>query len=122
MAEEALKEQMTEVAEDQLIVGTSLWKDAWKRLKKNRAAVVGGAVVVLMVVACFIGPYIVKWTAGYDYETQNLSYGAHSPNWHHWFGTDFFGRDLFTRVLYGGQISLTVGLLAALVAATVGTV
>jgi oligopeptide transport system permease protein len=122
MAQTARKEEVSIVTDAQLIVGTSLSKDAWKRLKKNKPAVVGGAIVTLMVLACFIGPFIVKWTAGYNYETQNLAFGAKPPSFKHWFGTDFFGRDLFTRVLYGGQISLTVGLLAALVAASVGTV
>jgi oligopeptide transport system permease protein len=102
--------------------GTSLWEDAWKRLKKNRAAVVGGIVVLLMILFSFVGPFLMKAIYGYDYESQNLGYGAHSPNLLHWFGTDYYGRDLFTRVLFGCQISLTVGLLAALVAASVGTI
>src|SRR2546425_1219606 len=114
-------EQKQDLEQQQLIVGTSLTQDAWKRLKKNRAAVSGGVIVAFLVLSCFIGPLIVRHTWGYEYDAQNLAYGAHSPNWKHWFGTDFFGRDLFTRVLYGGQISLIVGLLAALVAATVGT-
>ncbi len=104
-----------------LVAGTSLWRDAWRRLRKNTMAVVGGAVVFFLVIACFFGPFVVRSTWGYDFETQNLAYGAQPPSWQHWFGTDFFGRDLFTRVLFGGQVSLTVGLLAALVAATVGT-
>ena len=65
---------------------------------------------------------VIDLTWGYDYESQNLDYGAKAPSLDHWFGTDFFGRDLLTRVLYGGQISLIVGLLAALVAGFVGTV
>jgi oligopeptide transport system permease protein len=64
---------------------------------------------------------VLSATLGYDYEAQNLRYGAQPPSLAHWFGTDYFGRDLFTRVLYGGQISLAVGLLAAGVAATIGT-
>jgi oligopeptide transport system permease protein len=107
---------------NELVAGTSLWRDAWRRLKQNRAAVLGGVVVGLLVLLCFVGPYFVRATLGYDYETQDLAYGARPPSWHHPFGTDFFGRDLLTRVLYGGQVSLTVGLLAATVAATVGTV
>src|SRR5690606_32503518 len=106
----------------ELVEGTSLWRDAWRRLKKNRMAVIGGVVVLLMVVACFVGPFVMAAVFGYDYETQNLAHGAKPPSLTHWFGTDFFGRDLFTRVLYGGQVSLIVGLLAALVAAAIGTV
>ena len=99
--------------ESQLIEGTSLWADAWKRLKKNKMAVAGGITVILLVLACFIGPFIVKAIWGYDYQ---------APSTAHWFGTDYHGRDLFTRVLYGGQISLMVGLLAATVAAGIGTI
>lgn len=105
-----------------LITGTSLWQDAWKRLRKNRAAVAGGAITAVLVLACFLGPIVIKLTWGYSYEAQDLTYGARAPSLKHWFGTDFFGRDLLTRVLHGGQISLVVGLLAATVAAVVGTV
>ena len=110
------------VAEGDLVAGTSLWLDAWKRLKKNRLALFGAQVVVLMVVSCFLGPVVIKATWGYDYEAQDLAYGAQPPSLQHWFGTDFFGRDLLTRVLYGGRVSLMVGFLAAGVAATVGTI
>lgn len=105
----------------ELVEGTSLWKDALKRLRRNRMAMLGAVVTVVLVVACFIGPPIIAATWGYDFEQQDLAYGARPPSAAHWFGTDFFGRDLLTRVLFGGQISLTVGLLAATVAATVGT-
>ena len=63
-----------------------------------------GVVIVVLVVACFLGPTLVRVTWGYEYEVQDLSYGAQAPSWSHWFGSDFHGRDLFTRVLYGGQI------------------
>ncbi|HET6344128.1 MAG TPA: ABC transporter permease [Myxococcota bacterium] len=107
---------------DTLERGTSLWADAKARLKKNRMAVAGGVVVALLSVACFVGPTLIGWTWGYDFEAQDLAYGAQPPSWGHPFGTDFHGRDLLTRVLCGGQISLAVGLCAALIAATVGTV
>ncbi|HEX7477981.1 MAG TPA: ABC transporter permease [Polyangiales bacterium] len=103
------------------IAGDSLWKDAVKRLRKNRMAMLGAIVTVLLTAACFVGPSLLAQLCGYDYETQDLAYGAHRPTLAHWFGTDFFGRDLLTRVLYGGQISLVVGLLAASVAASIGT-
>ncbi len=95
--------------------------NAFRRLKKNRAAVFGAVVVILLFAVSFLGPLIIRVIWGYTYEAQDLAYGARPPSWQHWFGTDFYGRDLLTRVLYGGQISLTVGLLAALVAAGVGT-
>lgn len=107
---------------DDLIEGSSLWLDAWRRLAKNRMALAGGLVVVVMGLLCFLGPPLIELVWGYDYEAQDLAYGAQPPSLAHWFGTDFHGRDLFTRVLYGGQISLIVGILAALVAATIGTI
>jgi oligopeptide transport system permease protein len=109
-------------AEDDLVVGTSLWRDAFRRLQKNRMAMAGLLVTVSLTLFSFAGPLFMKQLWGYDYETQNLGYGPRPPSAAHWFGTDYFGRDLLTRVLFGGQISLTVGLLAASVAALVGTV
>ncbi len=109
------------LADEELVAGTSLWKDAYRRLRKNTMAMFGGYTVIFLVIACFLGPVLISVTWGYDYETQNLEYGARPPNWDHWFGTDYYGRDTLTRVLYGGQISLMVGLLAASVAALIGT-
>jgi oligopeptide transport system permease protein len=108
-------------ATDETLVGVSLWQDAWRRLRRNRMAMAGGYVTVVLTIAAFLGPFLIRATWGYDYDLQNLRYGARPPSAAHWFGTDFFGRDLLTRVLYGSQISLTVGFLAAVVAATIGT-
>ena len=104
-----------------LVRGTSLWRDAWKRLRKNHMAVASIVVVSSLALACIVGPPLLKISFNYDYEAQDLDYGAQPPSLAHWFGTDFHGRDLFTRSLYGGRVSLTVGVLAALVSATVGT-
>ena len=104
----------------ELVVGTSLWKDAFRRLMKNRMAVTCGILFCLSCALFILGPYVVEATWGYTYDSQDLNYGPQPPSLHHWFGTDFFGRDLFTRVLYGGRVSLTVGLLAAVVSALIG--
>lgn len=103
--------------EAQLVEGTSLWKDAWRRLRKNRMAVAGGTFVVLLAIAAFVGPFL----TGYGFEEQNLDYGAQPPSFGHWMGTDYLGRDLLTRVFYGSQISLLVGLMAAVVSLVIGT-
>jgi oligopeptide transport system permease protein len=102
--------------------GSSLWQDAWRSLKRNRMAMAGLWVTCGLTLASFVGPLFTHALWGYDYDAQNLDYGARAPSLQHWFGTDYFGRDLLTRVLLGGQISLTVGLLAATVAASIGTV
>lgn len=96
--------------------GASLWHDAWLRLKKNRAAVTGGVVLAVMVVLAILTP----WIAPYGYEAQNLDLGATPPSAAHWLGTDIFGRDLLTQILYGGRISLAVGFIATAVALAIG--
>ena len=96
--------------------GASLWHDAWLRLKKNRAAVSGGVVLAVMVVLAILTP----WIAPYGYEAQNLDLGATPPSAAHWLGTDIFGRDLLTQILYGGRISLAVGFIATAVALVIG--
>jgi len=105
-----------------LVAGTSLWSDAWKRLRRNRMAVASGGVLLVLALTCLAGPGLIAATWGYDAETQDLAYGPRPPSWQHPFGTDFYGRDLLVRVLAGGRVSLAVGFLAALVAATIGTV
>lgn len=106
----------------ELVAGTSLGQDAFRRLMKNKMAIVCGAFFVLSCLLFVLGPIAIEATWGYTYESQDLAYGARPPSLHHWFGTDFFGRDLFTRVLYGGRVSLTVGVLAAIVSAMVGMI
>jgi oligopeptide transport system permease protein len=107
---------------DGLLVGSSPMRDAWKRLQRNRMAMAGLWTTLGLTTLCLLGPFAVRAIWGYEYDSQDLAYGAHPPSLQHLFGTDYFGRDLLTRVLYGGQISLAVGLLAATVAASVGTV
>ena len=96
--------------------GASLWNDAWLRLKKNRAAVSSGVLLSIMVVVAILTP----WIAPYGYEAQNLDLGATPPSAAHWLGTDIFGRDLLTQILYGGRISLAVGFIATAVALIIG--
>lgn len=96
--------------------GVSLWTDAWRKLKKNRLALFGLYTMIFVVTACLFTP----WIAPYGYEEQNLVLGASSPSMSHWFGTDILGRDIFTRVLYGGRVSLMVGFIATSVALLIG--
>lgn len=94
----------------------SLWRDALGRLYKNKPAAFSALVLCLMVLAALITP----WIAPYDYEVQNLDLGATPPSGTHWLGTDIFGRDLLTQILYGGRISLAVGFVATAVALVIG--
>jgi oligopeptide transport system permease protein len=96
--------------------GTSLWQDAWIKLSKNYLALFGLAIIGLLCVISLLTP----WIAPYGYEQQNLLLGATSPSAEHWLGTDIFGRDMLTRIMYGGRVSLTVGFIATAVALVIG--
>lgn len=96
--------------------GVSLWQDAWLRLRKNRLAMAGLVFLLLVLVLCLLVP----WLTPYGYEEQNLRLGATPPSTAHWLGTDTFGRDLLTRILYGGRMSLAVGFIATAVALVIG--
>jgi oligopeptide transport system permease protein len=98
--------------------GTSLWREAWHRLAKNKMAVVCAIILIFLALSAFLGPFFLKQS----YETQNLALGAVPPNAQHWFGTDTLGRDLFVRVLYGGRVSLSVGLCATAIALLIGVI
>ena len=103
------------ITPDQLEHGSSLWRDAWHRLRKNQLAVAGGCLVIVFALLCAFGPLFSQ-----TYQDQNLDLGAVGPNSAHWLGTDTLGRDLLARILYGGRISLMVGLVATFVALVIG--
>ncbi|MFT6286951.1 MAG: oligopeptide transport system permease protein [Alcanivorax sp.] len=96
--------------------GTSLWKDAWRRLRKNPMALFGLVVLSLFIVIALLTP----WIAPYAYDAQDLELGAKPPSAANWLGTDIFGRDLMTQIMYGGRISLAVGFVATAVALLIG--
>lgn len=102
---------------DEVEQGTSLWRDAWHRLSRNTLAVTGGAILILITVVCFAGPLFSQ-----PHDRLDLALRATPPSWEHWLGTDTLGRDLFARVLYGGRISLMVGVCATLVALIIGVI
>jgi oligopeptide transport system permease protein len=114
-----------------VVGGTSLWKDAWRRLLKNKLAVFGIVVVILVGIASIIGPPIIKRTTGYapDYIPADAKLIKSFPpfrapdgsfSWTHPMGTDNQGRDMLARVLQGGQISLMVGVIATIVSLLIG--
>jgi len=105
-----------EITPDQLEQGSSLWRDAWHRLRRNKLALFGGGVVIVFTLTCVLAP----WIFHLSYQDQDLDLGAVPPSPQHWLGTDTLGRDLLARILYGGRISLMVGLVASLVALVIG--
>jgi len=89
--------------------------DAWHRLRRNKLAVAAAVILILLGLACGLGPLFSQ-----SYQEQNLDLGATGPSWQHLLGTDWLGRDLLARTLYGGRISIMVGLVATFVALTIG--
>lgn len=102
---------------DEVEQGTSLWRDAWHRLSRNKLAVTGGAILILIAAICLAGPLFTQ-----PHDRLDLELRATPPSFEHWLGTDTLGRDLFARVLYGGRISLMVGVCATLVALIIGVI
>ena len=97
--------------------GNSLWSDAWLRLKKNRLAFISLWVLVFIFAICFILPATPIIKPARDTDLAN-SFAA--PSAENWLGTDQLGRDLLSRVLNGGQVSLLVGLIATLISIVIG--
>ena len=107
----------------QKIKGASLWRDAWRRLLRNRLAVFGMVVMAILVLAVIIGPAIIYWATGYTYDlipTDRELVRAMPPSFSHLMGTDDAGRDILARVLQGGRISLMVGIISTTVSLIVG--
>lgn len=96
--------------------GRSLTQDAWARLLRNKMAMAGLIFIIFLVVVALFTP----WLAPYGYQEQNLELGVSPPSGEHWLGTDIYGRDLLTRLMYGSRISLLVGFVATAVALIIG--
>lgn len=95
----------------------SLWRDAWDRLVKNKLAVVGLAMVLVLFFAAVFGPYLTP----YDFLSQNLDDRNLPMSWAHWFGTDDLGRDVFSRVLYGARTAFFVAIVVTIIAVIIGS-
>lgn len=107
-------ERDTNIRESTFIVRPN-W---WQRFKVNRLAVVGAGIIAVMIVLAIFGPLI----SPYTYADQSLIDANQSPSLAHWFGTDTLGRDIYTRVMYGARISLTIGIVAALLNLVIGVI
>ncbi|MEZ4415509.1 MAG: ABC transporter permease [Gemmatimonadota bacterium] len=89
----------------------------WRRLSRHTPAWLSFGVFVVVAAACVAAP----WIAPYEFDAIDLGSIREAPSWAHWMGTDDLGRDLFTRVLYGGRISILIGVLSALLGTGLGT-
>jgi oligopeptide transport system permease protein len=96
----------------------SLWNDAWRRLRKNKAAVVSGGFLVLVSFVAIFAEFL----APYSFDEQNIDAILQTPSLQYWWGTDDLGRDIFSRMVYGAQMSMSVGVFTAIFSLAMGTV
>ncbi|HVH32038.1 MAG TPA: oligopeptide ABC transporter permease [bacterium] len=99
------------------VSGEGYWQIAWRRFKKHRVAIIGASVVVVFIAAAVFAPFLTR----YEFDQIDLYRRKAAPSFSHPLGTDELGHDVFTRLLYAGRISLTVGFTAASTAAVLGT-
>ena len=110
-------EALADAAERAQMQGSSLWDDAWRRFRKNRAAVYSVTILVLITLFVIFAPMLTH----YAYDFNDWDALSAPPSARHFLGTDSLGRDLLSRAAVGGRISLLVGLSGALVAVVIGT-
>ena len=91
-------------------------KEVWRRLCKNKLAIVGLVLVVIIVLASVLAPFLTP----YHYDAMDLMAAKQYPSAAHWLGTDNYGRDILTRILYGGQTSLLISLVAIAISLVIG--
>ena len=97
---------------------TTYWHDVWQRFRRDKLALVGLVIIVIMTLMCIIMPLVSPYT--YD-SSDYLNMNA-SPSWAHPCGTDQLGRDQFIRIMYGARISLTIGFVAAAINFLIGVI
>src|SRR5215471_3926516 len=90
----------------------------WRRFRRKHVAVCAGCVLLLLIAAAIAAP----WIAPYDPSTPDYENVLAGPSWQHLFGTDTFGRDILSRILWGGRISLTVGFVSVALGGVAGVV
>jgi len=98
-------------------VKSSLWRQSIKRLVRNKLAVSGFVIVIFMILLCFIGPLFSPYSGNHN----NLAMMNKAPSAKHWLGTDQLGRDVLTRVMLAGRISLTVGFASMVLSVFIGS-
>lgn len=95
---------------------SSLYKDAWRRLRRNKLAMLGLGIVITVIIIAIFAPFI----APYDPIERIKEDSSLSPSREHLFGTDLLGRDIFSRVIYGSRISIEVGVVAVGISVAIG--
>lgn len=100
------------------VVRRSRFKEVWRRLKKSRTAMAGLFILVIISAAALIGPVFVDYEQ--DVIKQNISMRLQGPSWAHPFGMDDFGRDIFSRIIYGARTSLLIGIVSCIFCCSIG--
>ncbi len=109
-------EVINEIIIEKKYARSSLYKDAWRRLRRNKLAMLGLAIVIILIMIAIFAPFI----SPYDPIERIKEESSVSPNGAHLFGTDLLGRDIFSRVIYGSRISIQVGIIAVGISALIG--
>ncbi|MGG3737305.1 nickel transporter permease [Aeribacillus pallidus] len=117
MAELAPNEHVNVVVQEEEV--SSPWKEAWKTFRKNKIALVGAAIVLFFIVIAIAAPLIAP--EGINEQKLEVEERLQPPSSEHWFGTDDFGRDIFSRVIYGARISLWVGFFSVVGSVIIGS-
>lgn len=119
--DEDLFKPATKDEKTQLVVmreNTTYWQDAWKKLKANKIAMVSLYTIIFLALLAIFGPML----SPYSYSDQFRGHERQLPNFQHWFGTDYLGRDMFVRILFGMRISLSIGIIASIMILIIGTI
>lgn len=95
-----------------------LWRRSLRKFKRHKTGIIGGLILLIYIITAVFAPYISK----FDPIAQNLSERLHPPSWKHLLGTDYAGRDIFSRIIYGTRISLTIGFVSVSLALIFGTI
>lgn len=98
------------------------FKQFWRRLAKNRAALIGGIMILFFVIMAFLGPWLITTFTDWKPNATSVANKLQGPSAEHWFGTDSFGRDIFTRIVFGMKLTLYVGFLSVFVGGVIGVI
>jgi peptide/nickel transport system permease protein len=107
---------LTGITEEKRIKSESLWTISFRRMRKSRTAIFGIIIIILFTLIAFLAPFI----SPYDPMEQNFIKSFKPPSAEHYLGTDEFGRDVFSRIIYGARISLQIGFVAVFISLIVG--
>lgn len=106
----------SDMDDKEMLKSSGFWGEAWKSLRKNRMAMLGLVIMAVLIFSCVFANFL----APYGIDEQNLKERFLSPSLAHPFGTDNLGRDIFSRILYGGRISVIIGVVSAVLSSVMG--